>query len=166
MLQIDEFDEEIPSHKLANVNYKNHRDMSIKKTINSVFFLLILTFCNQSVLAENSNSKDIPWEKFSFNVGWFISDINSNFRIGSGVGIDIDAEELLGLESSDSAFRIDSYWRFTDNHRHRLDFKWFSFHRSASRKVLQNFEIEGPGGGTVEVPAGSIVDSYVNLDIL
>lgn len=60
------------------------------------------------------------------NLGVFVSATDTSFRIGSGIGLNIDTEEALGLDATNTVFRADALWRFTDNKRHRLDFTWFS----------------------------------------
>lgn len=65
---------------------------------------------------------DQPWKKFSLKAGGFWSSLSSNIRIDTGIGIDIDIEELLGLETTNTVFRTEAMWRFTDNRRHAVNF--------------------------------------------
>lgn len=53
----------------------------MKKAIVGVFFLLFFLIFSQSVLAEDSESKDLPWETFSLNIGWFVSDTESHVSL-------------------------------------------------------------------------------------
>ena len=122
--------------------------------------VLALTTCLGFVLAAHPGSgaetepDRQPWEKFNVNAGVFISNMDTSFRLGSGVGIDIDAEELLGLDATSTVFRVDGSWRFTDNRRHRLDLSWFAVRRSGSRTVGKDFELEHPETGeSVEMKA-------------
>lgn len=119
----------------------------------------------QPAWAENPGSHDTPWEKFSLNLGYFISSTNTDLRIGSGLGLTADVEELLGLDTTNSVFRVDASWRFTENRRHRLDFTWFSFRRDRSKAIGQDIEYENDEGNKVTIPAGSQVNSYFDLDI-
>ena len=92
---------------------------------NMVILLLVVVtgILSQPVYAESSADAEKPWEKFSINFGAFISSIDSSLRIGaSSIGVDIDVEDLLGLESDLSVFRVDAIWRFSQNRRHRFDF--------------------------------------------
>lgn len=95
-----------------------------------MFFLI-----PQSSIAEEWNLEEKPWEKFAANFGVFLSATDSNFRIGSGVGVDIDVEELFGLDSTSTVFRTDALWRFSKNRRHRLAFSWFAFRRDGTRQI-------------------------------
>jgi hypothetical protein len=76
---------------------------------------------------------DLPWEKFSISAGAFISNLNSSVRYGAAIGLDINVEDALGLKGDQTVFRLDSFWRFTENRKHRFDVSWFYFHRDASR---------------------------------
>lgn len=124
-------------------------------------FLLII----KPSFAENTVSHDKPWEKFSFDIGYFISDVNTDLRIGSGLGLTVDVERALGLDTTNSVFRLDALWRFTNNRRHRLDFTWFSFHRDGLRTIGQDIEFEDDKGNIITIPAGTQVNSKFDLDI-
>ena len=117
------------------------------------------------VWAEGDGGEHGPWEKFGVNLGVFVSAIDSNVRIGTGVGVDLDVEQLLGLDSDTSVFRIDALWRFSDNRRHRVDLSWFSFRRNGTRTVGEDFTIEDPDGNEITIGAGSEVSAFFNLDI-
>lgn len=91
--------------------------------------------------------------------------MDSGFRLGTGLGVDIDVEELLGLDSSSSVFRVGALWRFTENRRHRFDFSWFSLNRDGSRQILQDIVIEEKDGNEIPINAGSTVDAFFDLDI-
>jgi len=106
-----------------------------------------------------------PWEKFGLQGGYFLSAVDSGVRLGTGIGVDIDVEDLLGLDSSASVFRVGALWRFTDNRRHRLDFNWFSLNRDGSRQILQDITIEDNNGNQIPIKSGSTVDAFFDLDI-
>lgn len=113
----------------------------------------------------DSGKYEGPWKTFSFNAGAFISATDTGVRIGSGLGVDIDFEDLLGLDTENTVFRIDAYWRFTDNHRHRLDFSWFSLYRSGNRQIAEDINIELPDDSVINIPAETQVKSFFDLDI-
>lgn len=60
---------------------------------------------------------------------------------GRGLGVGVDVEELLGLDTSTSGFRIDGGWRFTRNLRHSLVFGWFGLRRDGENQVLDPIEV-------------------------
>ena len=85
----------------------------MKRTIGILLLILLTGILSQPVYAESSAVKEQPWEKFSINLGAFISSIDSSIRIGAdGIGVDIDAEDLLGLDTEQTVFRADAIWRF------------------------------------------------------
>ena len=139
--------------------------MLFKREYLCVFLAVGLIFFIKPALAENPVKNDKPWEKFSLKFGYFISTVDSDLRLGSGVGLSVDVEELLGLDTTNSVFRIDSFWRFTENRRHRLDLTWFSFRRDGSNIVGQDIPIKDDDGNEITIPAGSHVDGKFNLDI-
>jgi hypothetical protein len=143
----------------------------MKKT--KVFFSIVILLLAAStfVSAEeealrNSPTERKPWEKFSLNLALYVTEMNTELRFGAkGLGFDIDAEEILNLDSNPLTYRIDAHWRFSDNRKHRLDIRYVSFRREGRRSVLRDIEIEGPGGNTIYIPAGTYVESNADLDI-
>ena len=130
--------------------------------MNTAILILLLP---QSAMAEGMNLEEKPWEKFGANFGVFVSTVDSSFRIGSGIGVDIDVEDLLGLDSTNSVFRADALWRFTDNRRHRLDFSWFAFRRDGARQILEDITIEDDNGERILIEAGTQIEAFFDLDI-
>lgn len=139
--------------------------MLTKRSVLFVFFVSSLLFLIQPALAENPGSHDTPWEKFNLNLGYFISNVDTDLSLGSGLGVTVNLEDLLGLDTTNSVFRVDASWRFTDNRRHRLDFTWFSFRRDGATTVGRKFIIEDKEGNEIEIPAGSQATTNFDLDI-
>jgi hypothetical protein len=110
------------------------------------------------------NPEDTPWDKLYLQLGVFLADLDSSFRIGEeniGVGISLDVEKFLGLESSKSAFRFDAGWRFTQNFRHRLALNWFAFRRDGENTLTEDIEL--PNDTIVE---GTTIQSIFDFDII
>ena len=124
-------------------------------------FLLMI----EPAFAQETVSQEKPWEKFSFNLGYFIADTNTDIRIGAGLGITVDVERALGLDTTNKVARLDALWRFTDNRRHRFDFTWFSWRRDGSRTVGQDIRYEDDDGNVIEIPIGSQVTTKFDLDV-
>ncbi|MBW2614088.1 MAG: hypothetical protein JRE12_17275 [Deltaproteobacteria bacterium] len=136
--------------------------MTQRSFIIGLVFLLSVTV--QPLMADDS-PKDNPWKKFSFNAGLFASYANTDIRFGSDVGLSVNLEDALGLEAQNRVFRVESYWRFTDNRRHRLDLSWFSFNRTGTQKVTDDITISPPEGEDIIIPTGTEVESYFDMDI-
>jgi hypothetical protein len=134
--------------------------MRIKQKFLCVFIAASLFLFIQPAMAE-----DTPWEKFSLNLGYFIANTDTSFRLGSGLGVSVDVEDLLGLDSTSSAGRVGALWRFTDNRRHRFDFQWFSFRRDGSNTIGQDIHYKDEDGNEQVIEAGTHVESFFDFDI-
>jgi len=133
----------------------------------AILFLISSTFVSaEEAAVKNSSTERKPWEKYSLNLALYVTELNTELRFGAkGLGFDIDTEEVLNLDSNPLTFRADAHWRFSDNRRHRLDIRYISFRRDGGRSLLRDIEFEGPGGNTIEIAAGTYVESNFDLDI-
>lgn len=139
--------------------------MQSEKKITALSIGFITALAVLLAFSQANAAGDSPWETFGANLGVFVSSTDTNFRIGAGIGISIDAEEALNLDATNTVFRADALWRFTDNKRHRLDFTWFSLSRDATRQIGQDFTIEDKDGNLITIEAGSTVESNFDMDI-
>lgn len=111
---------------------------------------------------KTQEKSDVPWERFSLNLGVFISNLDSSLAIkGNRIGASVDLEDALGLDTSIIAFRADALWRFTDNRRHRIDLSWFDLSRDATKVIGREIEI-----GNSVFPVGATVKSKLDIRIL
>lgn len=129
-----------------------------------ILAVLQATFC-PSIFAEEKSAKtdveNLPWDKASISLGSFISSTNSSVRLSAkGIGIGIDVEEALGLDTTQTVFRAGGLWRFSDNRRHRADLTWFALRRSGGTQLGQDITIDG-----VTYPTGSQVSTRFDLDV-
>ena len=128
----------------------------------SVILILIILLVPVISAAEENDILDLPWERISFSAGGFIGNVNSSLRYGlSGAGVEVDFEEVLGLDSSMFVYKSDFAWRFSDNLCHRMDISWHAINRDSS-KVLEN-DIEF---GDYFFPEGSKAKTTLNFDII
>ena len=126
-----------------------------------------MLFSSGVALATEKDPSKLPWETAYVELGWYFADLDSSFRLGSGtlgLGVDVDVEELLGLDKSDSAFRIDAGWRFTKSKRHKLEFMWFGFRRDGTEFLNQSVELPDGAGGTTTLGPGQF-DSVFDFDL-
>ena len=136
----------------------------MKRVLQAALPLMITIFF--SFVGPCAAAPQETWEKFSLNWGIFFSSIDSSFRLGSGIGISIEPEELLGLDSTNQASRIDASWRFTENRKHRMDLSWFAFRRSGSSVIRDDIILENPDTGeSVVIPAGSQIKGNLDIDV-
>ena len=125
--------------------------------------LIVFVTVNPAIAADAAAKS--PWKTFSFNGGLFASRSQTDVRFGSGLGVEINLEDALGMESDTQVSRLESYWRFTDNRKHRADISWFSFSRTASREITEDFTINPPDGEPIPIDAGTVVKSRYDMDI-
>jgi len=76
------------------------------------------------------------------------------------VGVNVDIEEALGMETSMSVFRAEALYRFGHNRRHQVDFLYYDLRRNATKKIDQQIE-----WGDHTYPIGTTVDSFFNVRI-
>ncbi len=109
-----------------------------------------------------NQSRFLPWEKGSITLGGYVATFNSSLAIGlkNQPGVTINGEELLGLKSTLTVFRVDAMYRPGESLRNQLDFYYASYHRSADTTLSQNITIDG-----VTYPVGAAVDTIFNFDI-
>jgi len=132
-----------------------------------IIVLLAVVISSPALAADSKDPKDYPWKRGYLNVGYFIAQLNSNFRLGEtnlGVGVGIDMEELLGLDTSDNSWRIDAGYRFGKTRRHKVEFGWFNFDRTGSKILDEVVEIPPELGGGTAGPGQ--VSSIFNFDII
>ncbi|MBW2564648.1 MAG: hypothetical protein JRE29_11565, partial [Deltaproteobacteria bacterium] len=133
----------------------------MKKTACICLSALMIILFSLSVNAGEKENKNKPWERFSLSLGGFATAINSNVSIGTeGLGISVDVEDALDIDSSVSVFRVEGLWRFSRNLRHRLDLGWFDISRDSSTTLLQDITIDD-----TTFPLGSKITSSIDLQI-
>ena len=141
--------------------HQDYRRRIVKKAACICLFALMIILYSLSVNADENENEGKPWERFSFNLGGFITSINSDVSLGAkGLGIEVNLEDALDMDSSVSVFRVDGLWRFSRNLRHRLDLGWFDISRDGSTTLLQDIEI----GDTI-FPLGTEVTSSFDLQV-
>ena len=95
-------------------------------------------------------------------LGGFVASFDSTlgFGLGGGAGIELDAEELLGMDSTLTVFRVDALYRLGESRRHRLDFSFASFNRSAEKTLAERIDIDGE----ILLP-GTQIESVFDFDL-
>ncbi len=128
-------------------------------TRRSVYFALVVSVGLSPFTAAAARPADD--EKFSLSLGLFITDRESDTRVdasGGSSGTVVDLENDLGLDSTDSVFRVDGYYRFAK--KHRFDFSVFDLSRRASKMIQRDIEWNG-----TMFPIDIVVDSDFDLTI-
>lgn len=126
----------------------------MKKIAQSVVIVMAAVIISAPALAEKSEDpKDFPWKRGYLNLGAYIVTMDSSFRIGEshlGLGLSLDVEDFLGLDTSDTSYRIDAGYRFGKTRRHKVEFGWFKFDREGTKYLDEQIEVPPElGGGTL-----------------
>lgn len=98
--------------------------------------------------------------RFSISVGAFFTERDSQTRVDgeASSGTDVNLESDLGMDKSDTVFRVDAYWRFAE--KHRLDFSTFDLSRSATKLIERDIVWDG-----TTYPVSAEVDATADLEI-
>ena len=132
----------------------------MKRTV--VIMVLAVSFClsGWSIPADAYERgrpwrSDQPWEKMSVTFGFFLTSFQSDVALtGSGAGVILNLEDILGLDTATGQFRLDAHYRAW--RRHHFHFGFYDLSRTADKTL----EVSIP---EVEIEAGAFVQS--NLDI-
>jgi hypothetical protein len=132
----------------------------------SVVFVVVLTLLLLSAVhgfAQDKVSAYDHWNRVDVRIGGFIAFFDSTIRYGvtESVGIHVDVEDALGVDSNLTVYTIDAAWRFSHNRRHRFDASYAAFRRSATRVLEEDLPV---GDGVIE--AGTQIDSVYNIQVI
>jgi hypothetical protein len=104
-----------------------------------------------------------PWEKASIQFGGFLPVFNSelNFGVNNAAGVTLNGENLLGLESSLTVFRVEAMYRPGKTRRNQLDLIYASYDRNGSAILTKDLTI-----GDITIPVNARVDTVFDFDII
>lgn len=133
--------------------------------------LLGLFFAFQYVQTANAQTKNksfVPdseyrWERFSVSFGGFLSGLSSDLNIGSkqlGVGVNINLENALGLETNSTVLRSEAEYWFGKTRRHAARFAYYGFYRKAQKQLTDDLQI-----GDVTFTSGTTLASSFDLEV-
>jgi hypothetical protein len=119
----------------------------------------VLLFTVSSFAADKKPNE--LYKRFNIDLGASRLFNESKVRLGGkNVGVEVDVEEALDVETQTTSFRMDGYWRFTRNRRHRLDFTYYYNKRTGESVVDKDLEI-----GEITIPTGAKVETKLNFDL-
>jgi hypothetical protein len=113
-----------------NDRHSQHIQYMVTRSLN-----ISLLLAGLSCLAVPATAGSLDGDRFSLSLGVFVTTRDTETRLDSslGDGTVTDFEKDLGLDASDSVFRIDGYYRFRE--RHRVDFSVFDLSRDKSKRI-------------------------------
>ncbi|UCD69562.1 MAG: hypothetical protein JSW48_05710 [Betaproteobacteria bacterium] len=141
--------------------YADRGDELVTAGLRRALVLAVLLFSVTCAHAEEANR--LPWEKFGFVVGGFIVSSDTELRVDSatGIGVSVDLEDSLGLDSKLGTYRIGLMYRPGNSRRHQIEFQYFESSRSGDKTLDNDLEI-----GDKFFPAGTTVHSELGLRFL
>lgn len=141
-----------------------------------VFTIILVAsiILSQNIFAQNSSSLPASgndslllvyktWDQFSIRFGGFLSSYNSDITFGSksvGLGLIIDLEDALGLETSSIILRGRANYRFGKTRRHAVGFGYFAINRRSTKVLDSALTI-----GQIIYPIGTEIKSRYDLTI-
>jgi hypothetical protein len=136
----------------------------------SVALLLLCLASAPPLSAQDRYDGTQPTERLQLRIGAFlIADFDTTVRFDSKtvpIGTVIDLEDGLGVTSHQTVARLDGSYRF--NHKHRIDWTYFSSRRSGDATATEDIQIGDPDdpNGSEIIPAGANVKTKWDFDLL
>ena len=133
-------------------------------------FILIVALPLKSIIAQdseittNNDSLEYKWERFSVNLGFFLTSIYSDISIAgtrSGLGVNLNLEDALGLSTSTFVIRGEASYNFGKRKRSHVRIGYFGLIRNSSKTLETEIEI----GNTI-FPIGTEIASKFDLHII
>jgi len=113
------------------------------------------------------HAKDKDLQKFRIAVGGYtlarnessLSLTESNF----GAGAAIDPETTLGINTEQTVFKLDGFFRF--NRHHALTYSWYSISSDGNKTIEEQIDWVDENGDPITIPVGAQVDTVLDYDI-
>lgn len=105
-----------------------------------------------------------PWGHGQVYVGGFLPSVDTTVAVGSdeaGAGIDINLEDALGLDTSDTVLRAGGSIRLGESRRHAFQLDYLGIEREASKTLEQDITIDGE-----TYPAGTDVSTVSTIEVI
>jgi hypothetical protein len=106
----------------------------------------------------------LPWGRGQVYAGGFAPNIDSTVAVGedeAGAGIELDVEEVFGLDTSNVVLRAGASVRVGETRRHQWELDYLSILRSASKTLEQDVTIDGD-----TYPAGTEVSTDFDISVI
>lgn len=138
----------------------------MKLSISLIFCCTLLiagTHVNAKERTKETDTLNYPWEKFSVSLGGFITGLSTDILYGSeqlGLGLAINMEDALGLETSSFVLRGETDYNFGKRERHQIGLRYFGFFRNSVKVLESEITI-----GDQVYPIGSEIDSRFDMQI-
>ncbi len=123
---------------------------------------LIVSAAAATRAADKPAAESLPWEKGAIKAGGFVSIFDSTLTFGlENSGASLNAEDLLGLDSTLVVFRAEAMYRPGDSLRHQIDFGYAGYHRDGHATISREVTVRN-----TTIPVGAEIDSVFNFDVI
>lgn len=133
-----------------------------------IFLIVALPFTSllaqDSVSEATNDSVQYKWERFSVNMGFFLTSLYSDISISgtqAGLGVNLNLEDALGLNSSSFVFRGETSYNFGSKRRSHVRLGYFGLIRNSSKVLESDIEI-----GDEVYPVGTEVSTTYDVHII
>ncbi len=134
-----------------------------------IIIILLAILVSETTNAQKKDTTNIKSHafdsnRFSFTTGAFVSGLVSNVRFGNkqlGLGIDINIEDALGLNTSNFVFRGSAMYYIGKKRRHSIKASYFAFLRTANKVLETELEFND-----FIFPIGTKINSIFNFTII
>jgi hypothetical protein len=140
----------------------------LKAIVTRLIFLLLLashfSFAQENSPEDIQESGSKGWDRFEVSLGGFLSAYNSGITFRSqqlGLGLVIDIEDALGLETTVFALRGEVTYKIGKSKKNYITAGYFGVNRSANKNLEEEIDIGG-----IVYPIGTKVNSKFNLSII
>jgi hypothetical protein len=133
----------------------------LEKRMRNLVMVGLLGVLSAAVFA-TEESAPLPWKKSGLKIGGQAATADSSVTLGiNNLGLNINLEEALGMDSSTTSAYVYAYFRNSNNPRHHFDISWFTLKRSSTKTLGQDIVI-----GDTTFPLGTTVSTYLDMDII
>ncbi len=140
---------------------------NLRKTSRAITLIIVVAVIPQlafTQVADSTQSSADSWDRFSVSFGGFLSSYNSGILFASkqiGVGINVDIEDALGLNSTTLAFRGKANYNFGKKSRHSAIIGYFGIIRNSTKILDEELAL-----GNIIYPVGTEIKSKFDLTIV
>ena len=135
-----------------------YKTLACKTNVRFAVFSLCCFYCS-NLMADK--------DKFEISLGgYFIDKYDSNVSLtdeSSGVGVLVDPEKTLDMESESSVFRLESDYRFTDEHM--INFSWYQIKSDGLVSMSEEVDWVDKNGEAITIPFGAEVRTKQEYNI-
>ena len=139
--------------------------MQTQRIIRTALALVLLCLFSSTAFGDQGSNSYLkyPESRFHFSLGGYAAFLDSSVQLGLqgvGLGISVDTETFLGLDSTSTVLATWFEAALGKSRRHNLAFSYWSFERSGFVQVTQDTTI-----GDINLPIGSTLETKLDFSL-